>query len=223
MDGKKRFIRAAAAVILAVLLPANAAMAGKSKISSLGSEWWQWVLAIPSSVNPLLDTNGDNCMVGQHGAAWFLAGSWVGPVTRDCDVPHGVALFFPVINNVNFDTPNQCGQTGPLPSSFYRAQSKAYVDAASNLSVVLDGRPVSMTRMQSKVFELALPVDNVFVSADICADLADGIYSPAVDDGFYVQLNNLTVGPHSLVIHAEDQGSVLDLTYNLNVVPVVTQ
>jgi hypothetical protein len=225
MDAKRRVIRAAAAVILAVLLPANAAMAGKGKIPNLGSEWWQWVLSIPSSVNPLLDANGDNCGVGQHGAAWFLAGSWVGPVTRDCDVPHGVPLFFPVINDVNFDTPNQCGQTGPLPSGFYRGLSKAYIDGAANLSVVLDGKPVSMTRMQSKVFQLALPVDNVFVSAGICADLADGVYSPAVDDGFYVQLNGLTVGAHLLVVHAENpsQGATLDMTYNLNVVPVVTQ
>jgi hypothetical protein len=224
MDGKRRFIRAAAAVILAVLLPMNVAMAGKNKIGNLGSEWWQWVLSIPSSVNPLLDPDGGNCMVAQHGAAWFLAGSWLaGPVTRDCDVPHGVAVFFPVINNVNFDTPNQCGQTDPLPSSFYRGLSKAYIDAATNLSVLLDGKPVKMTRMQSKVFELSLPEDNVFVSAGICAALADGVYSPAVDDGFYVQLNGLTVGAHLLVIHAENQGATLDVTYNLNVVQIVTE
>lgn len=225
MDGNRCFIRAAAAVILAVLLPANAAMAGRTSTAASGSEWWQWVLSIPSSVNPLLDTNGDTCMVGQHGAAWFLAGSWVGPVTRDCDVPHGVTVFFPVINNVNFDTPNQCGQTDPLPSSFYRSLSKAFIDGAANLSVLLDGKAVKMTRTQSKVFELTLPEDNVFVSGGICAALADGVYSPAVDDGFYVQLNGLTVGPHSLVIHAENpsQGFALDLTYNLNVVQVITQ
>ena len=62
-----------------------------------------------------------------------------------------------------------------------------------------------------------------FVGA--CApDLTDGIYSPAVDDGYYVKLNPLAVGSHTLHIHAEQPsaGLVLDVTYNLNVVPVVT-
>jgi hypothetical protein len=225
MDLKKRLVRIAAAVIVAVILPANTAVAKKAGASQLASEWWQWVLSIPSSINPLYDTTGDNCTVGQHGANWFLAGSWVGPVTRDCDVPHGVTVFFPVINEVNFDTPGQCGQGAPLPSSFYRSLSKAFIDGAANLSVVLDGKPVTkMSRMQSPVFELVLPEDNVFVFAGICADLTDGIYSPAVDDGFYVQLSGLSVGEHTLQIHAENpsQGATLDVTYNLNVVPVVT-
>ena len=82
-----------------------------------------------------------------------------------------------------------------------------------------------MNRTVSQVFEVALPDDNIFVGA--CSpDLTGGIYSPAVDDGFYVRLNPLAVGAHTLHIHAENPtppGFVLDLTYNLNVVPVVTQ
>jgi len=48
-----------------------------------------------------------------------------------------------------------------------------------------------------------------------------GIYSPAVDDGFYVQLNPLKVGSHTLHFHAENPGFVEDVTYNLTVVPVL--
>lgn len=219
-----------AVFFMATLLPADAVFAKNSTaaFTQLSVEWWQWVLSIPPSVNPLLDTNGDNCMVGQHGTTWFLAGSWVsGPVTRECDIPQGATLFFPVINEINFDTPGQCGQGAPLPSSSYRALSAAFVNGAANLSVILDGKSVGpMHRTVSPVFEVALPDDNIFAGACTPApDLTGGIYSPAVDDGFYVRLNPLAVGTHTLQIHAEQpsQGFTLDITYNLNVVPVVSK
>src|SRR5215470_9735616 len=226
MNRTRSFVATAAAIILVVFLPANAALArGGVATGQQSVEWWQWVLSIPPSVNPLLDTTGDQCMVGQHGTTFFLAGSWVsGPVTRDCDIPQTATLFFPVINEINFDTPDQCGQGAALPSSFYRSLSKAYVDGAANMSVTLDGQPVGpLRRMVSPVFEIALPDDNIFVGA-CTPDLTGGIYSPAVDDGYYVQLKPLAVGAHTLVIHAEQPsaGAVLDITYNLNVVPVVT-
>ena len=140
----------------------------------------------------------------------------------------GATLFFPVVNSINFDTPGQCGQgPDPIPASFYRSLSAAFVNGATNLSATLDGRPVGpMHRTVSPVFEVALPADNLFVAA--CGgDIDAGIYSPAVDDGFYVRLNPLPVGTHMLHIHAEvpgfGSGFVLDVTYNLEVVPVVSR
>lgn len=224
---KPRNFAPAAIFALAVLLPASEAFARNNVAwSQLSAEWWQWVLSIPPSVNPLLDTTGDNCMVGQHGTNFFLAGSWSGTVTRDCDIPQGAMLFFPVINEINFDTPGQCGQgPAPLPSSFYRSLSSAFVNGAANLSVTLDSKAVGpMHRTQSQVFDVTLPDDNIFAGA--CSpDLTGGVYSPAVDDGYYVRLNPLELGAHTLVIHAENPsaGFTLDVTYNLNVVPVVDQ
>ena len=226
MNEIRKIVPAAAAIVLAAFLATNTAAARTSVAwAQLSAEWWQWVLALPPAVNPLLDATGDNCMVGQHGSNWFLAGSWGGAATRDCDIPQGATLFFPVINEINFDTPGQCGQGAPLPSSFYRGLSAAFVNGAANLSVTLDGKAVGpMHRTQSKVFEVQLPDDNIFVGA-CTPDLTGGVYSPAVDDGFYVRLNPLSIGKHTLIIHAENPsaGFTLDLTYNLNVVPVVTK
>jgi hypothetical protein len=231
MNTLRNLVATAALIAVTACLPAGTALAAKKSTGSWGqlsAEWWQWVLAIPPSANPLLDATGDDCMVGQHGSTWFLAGSWLpaGPVTRDCDVPQTATLFFPVINMINFDTPGQCEQEpAPLPSSHYRGLSRAYIDGATNLSATLDGKPVvpPMKRTVSPVFEVALPDDNIFVGA--CSpDLAGDIYSPAVDDGYYVRINPLPVGAHTLHIHAEDaSGGALDLTYNLNVVPVTTK
>jgi hypothetical protein len=107
------------------------------------------------------------------------------------------------------------------------ARSAAFVDEATNLSVEVDGEAIkNLRRVQSQVFEVALPEDNVFDAPCTDAGLGNvpaGIYSPAVDDGFYVRLNPLAVGTHTLHIQSEnpDAGFVLDVTYHLTVVPVV--
>ena len=78
------------------------------------------------------------------------------------------------------------------------------------------------------LFEVALPENNLFDGPCTGADLGKvpaGIYSPSVDEGFYVKLNPLKKGNHTLHFHAENrsQSFVEDVSYNLTVVPVVSQ
>jgi len=143
-------------------------------------------------------------------------------------VPEGKELFFPVINAINFNTPNVCGQGSTnLLVSDMRALSAAFINGATKLSVTVDGKRMKdLIRVQSDVFEVALPKNNVFDAPCTGANLGDvpaGIYSPAVDEGFYVLLDPLSVGNHTLHFHAENtsQGFTQDVTYNLNVVPVL--
>jgi len=95
------------------------------------------------------------------------------------------------------------------------------------LSVSVDSQPIQgIHRTRSKVFSVTLPQDNLF--ADACAPfggLPARVYSPAVDDGYYVRLNPLAAGSHTLTIHAANptQNFLLDITYHLTVVPVVTK
>jgi hypothetical protein len=93
--------------------------------------------------------------------AWDLPAP--GPKVRACSIPEGVTLFFPVINIINFDTPNACGQGDPLPTSVYRELSAAFIDGSSNLSASVDGQPIKqLHRVRSPVFAVALPEENVF-------------------------------------------------------------
>jgi hypothetical protein len=198
-------------------------------IKDLQSQWWQWALAIPTGVNPLADTTGGDCMVGQRGAVWFLAGTFgASSATRSCSVPEGVPLFFPVINQVAFDTPNACGQDStPLPSKFYRDSIAPFIDGATNVSATLDGKAIrALHRTKSKVFAIAVPEQNLF--SDVCSfagGLPARVYSPAVDDGIYASVDALPAGSHTLTFHAEspDFSFVIDVTYNLTVVPIVTK
>jgi hypothetical protein len=194
----KRFV-AIIVIGLALMVPINRAYAQSRK--ELSAEWWQWALSIPTSVNPQTDTTGEDAVVGQRGPVWFLAGFFNGgtPVTRKCSVPEGTQLFFPVINSVFINTPEVCGQTGSLTVSELRAMAAEEVAGAANLSVTVDGVPIGIPpSVQSPVFPVALPVDNVF--NDPCGgpgSVPAGIYSPAVADGFYVLLRPLSVGPHT--------------------------
>src|SRR6266571_2683215 len=189
---------------------------------ALTGEWWQFILSIPSSENPLLDTTGEKCAVGQRGPVWFLAGTvGAAPVTRTCSIPDRKALFFPLINIVDVNVATQTA--GEL-----RAEIDPCIDAVTTVSLEVDGKPVKKLeekprrfRVKSKVFEVTLPANNLF-------GLAPGVYSPVVDDGFYVLLRPLSVGAHTLHIVGASDGCPItgggpfgvDVTYHLTIVPV---
>lgn len=196
-----------------------------NELPNLTAQWWQFVLSIPNSVNPGLDPTGAGCGLGQRGPLWFLVGTFSsGAATRACSIPEGEALFFPVVNEVNINVPNQCGQGASQSVDVLRSQIAPFLDAATNLSVHVDGQRVGgLSRVKSEAFAVTLPADNLFAG---CAGpgtvLPAATYSPAVDDGFYVLLKPLNVGSHTLHIHGEIPSLkfVVDVTYNLTVVPV---
>jgi hypothetical protein len=206
----------------------NMAFEDSESFKKLSAEWQQWALSIPASENPQLDTTGGKCMVGERGSVWFLAGVFfggAGTATRTCSVPGGEALYFPVINSVQINSPNVCGQ-GPenLSVEELRSMAAPTIDAATNLSMTVDGIAVkNVRRVKSEVFVVALPENNVFVAPCAPLPVPAGIYSPAVDDGFYVLLKPLPLGHHTLHFQAESPAGVIveDVTYNLTVVPVL--
>jgi len=222
--------------VLALIMPLTKTFADGETVQSnfeeseslpeLTAQWWQWALSIPAPLNPQLDPTGENGVVGQHGPVWFLAGIFGGgTVTRTCSVPEGKALFFPVINDVEINTPNVCG-SGPnnVSVKILRAMSAASVNGAANLSVTVDGVVVKNLRcVQSEVFEVALPANSIFVPLCPPASVPAGVYSPAVSDGYYVLLNPLRVGNHTLHFYAENPAATLaqSVTYNLTVVRVL--
>jgi hypothetical protein len=218
-----------AVLILGLMLVAGTAgrASADDQLSNLTAQWWQFVFSIPTGVNPLLDTTGADCVIGQRGPVWFLGGTFSGgSAMRTCFVPEGEQLFFPVVNQVFFNTPN-CGQNGVnFTANQLRRQAAAIVDSATNLSVSVDGVAVNnVARVKSVVFAVTVPADNIF-GPNACAQgvsLAAGSYSPSVDDGYYVLLAPLSVGKHTLHISGQlpTVGVTVDVTYDLTIVPVV--
>jgi hypothetical protein len=144
---RSSLVFAIAVIVLGLMMPVKTALGQSSTLpplAVLAGQWWQWALSIPVSVNPLSDSNGQNCMVGQRDVVWFLAGVFggSGSATRSCSVPANTALFFPVINAVNVNTPN-CGQNGQnLTAQQLLSAIKPFIDSAHDLSVKVDGKLV---------------------------------------------------------------------------------
>lgn len=209
-----------------LLLPINARAADPEVFSPSSSpfgikfrewsaQWWQFMLSIPASDNPLVDETGEKCPVGQRGPVWFLAGAFGGTFTRSCSLPEGKALLFPVMNLVDINVTNQTADE-------LRAEIAPCISAATTLSVEVDGKPIKKIqdrfRVRSQVFEATFPVGGF---------LDPGTYSPVVDDGFYVMLRPLDRGTHTLRIRSAGPGCAvfpnavsLDVTYTLTIVPV---
>lgn len=216
-------------VMLVLTVSSNAFADSDSESDSfkkLSAQWWQWALSIPTPENPMLDATGDKCVVGQNGSTWFLAGIFNdSTAVRNCSVPEGKELFFPIVNFVNINTPNVCGGGADnTPVEDLRIPAADFINTITKVSITVNGKPIdNARRIRSKVFEVAFPENNVF--DEPCADLGGvpaGIFSPAVDDGFYVKLKNLEVGNHILQFSAETASGVMqDVTYHLTVVPVL--
>jgi hypothetical protein len=190
-------------------------------------KWWQWVFSLPANNSPIADT-GD-CSAGQSGRVWFLAGSFSAtPVTRQCTIPPGTALFFPIMNAWADNT--ACPEWTTFTVEELVGFARWYVDNAGPASCTIDGWPVkgvevpatSPYRVGAQVFTYTLaPQNNLLANylgplfgVDLSC-IADGTtVAPAAEDGVYLMLAPLSAGRHT--IHFTVAGG-LDVTYELTV------
>jgi hypothetical protein len=172
------------------------------------ARWWQWALAQPIEVNPLLDSTGEHCQEGQFGSVWFLAGTFTGSATRSCTIPADTALFFPVGNQLCLAT--KVNETADKMQECARRGMRHLLNKYKVLTAEIDGVPIEQLeqyRVASPIFEVTLPESNV-------TGLPAGTYGPAAADGIYLLISPLSAGEH--VIHFSVNG-FLDVTYNLTV------
>jgi hypothetical protein len=184
--------------------------------SEWAAEWWQWALTIPVSSNPVLDLTGEDCAVNQPDHVWFLAGAFNGgePVTRECTIPAGRALLFPLTNSAYVAFPDDPPET--RTEEFIRAQV-ACAEGTTFSLVEIDGVPVRDPGRyfeESVVFEVVLQEDNLF-GAPVGFTL-----SPSVDAGYYLLLTPLPPGEHTIHWQVTSGcGFSQDITYHLTVSP----
>ena len=197
------------------VIPPNATAYGMT-YGQWSARWWQWAFSLPVNESPFFDEGG-NCSRGanaQLGPVWFLAGviNVSGTAVRNCSVPAGKALFFPIIN-VECSTlelpPFHGGNAAELRTC---ATSSPF--SFGGVFADIDGVAVqSLDRYlkASPLFTFTVPPDNVLgVSAGT---------GQSVSNGFYLMLAPLPVGEH--VVHFggtfTDFNFTLDITYNLTV------
>lgn len=196
--------------------------------SEWSAAWQQWALSIPVAHHPLFD-NGD-CSVGQSGPVWFLGGKFcalnnpncgTSNVVRSCSVPSGKALYIPILN-VEWSVLEVKTDQNPNPQiTDLRSAAASNMDG-STTEIDVDGRQIRNLqpnfRVQSAAFVFTLPDDNLFNAVGE-GPYPGGSYFPGVDDGVYVMLAPLPVGPHRIHFHGymPQYNFGLDITYNLTV------
>jgi hypothetical protein len=177
------------------------------------ARWWQWVLSIPAAVNPNLDSSGVQCAQGQTDDVWFLAGNFGGTVARACTIPAGKPIFLPLINTVSFK-PN-----GNETLLTLRGLAAGFIDTVdvSQLTFTIDGqavvRDLSKFRVRSPSFTVLAPSGGILPPGQLTLP---GNSDSIVSDGYWMLLNPLPTGRHTIKWHAQtNSGFVVDVTYNL--------
>jgi len=216
------------------VLPPNSYPHGKT-YGEWAAAWQQWAFSLPVDHSPLFDTA--DCSAGQVGHVWFLGGTFssvevapnvfLGRATRECTVPIGTALFFPILNNEG---------SGLEGNGTTEAELLAYNDFiishAGDLECSVDGvalQDLQNYRVQSPLYTLGpLPENNILQSLFGISGTV-GATTPSLTDGFYVMLAPLHTGNHTIhfsgvfTFTAAADGFdfilILDITYHITVQP----
>jgi hypothetical protein len=203
----------ALALVLTITTNLGLAESAYPPASVLAAQWWQWALAEPTSDNPLTDTTGQFAAVNQRGRVWFLAGNTGGTTTRTITVPAGKALFFPIVNV--FDVEDGIAVPGGTivfmthkPLQVAQGIVSSIIATATGLVCQVDGIPLQITAAnleQSTPFSVFLPAGNILGQPA-------GVYFPFIDSGYYVLLNPLSAGIHTIHFAGSITGFSLDVT-----------
>jgi hypothetical protein len=210
---------------MSMVIPRDTVAYGRT-YSEWSAAWEQWADSIPTAHHPLFD-NGD-CSVAQSGPVWFLGGKFIPTygsgsytgVVRQCKVPVGKALYFPIFNGEDSVLEETGFPTHYTQIQELRASMAGWIDAANVLTLKVDGESIpnikERFRVQSPAFVFTLPDDNFFNAVGE-GPFNPGSYFPAVDDGYYVMLKPLSLGHHTIYFHGASPSFELEITYHIYV------
>lgn len=168
-----------------LVLPARQGVADASQ-SQWSRRWWQWAVSFDAEDSPVADRTGVLCASGQQGPVWFLAGTYGSRrVLRECSVPAGKYLFFPLVNYVVHATEDDVASCDDV-----MRDARRVTDGASHLVLSVDGKPQP---------DLELHRVDTLGCFDLGARTSPRVpMFPAAGNGYYVMLAPLPTGTHEL-------------------------
>jgi hypothetical protein len=201
------------------IFPIDSRPYGKS-YGQWATAWWQWAVSIPAANNPVLDSTGAFAGVGQRGPVWFLGASLGGSEERTFTIPAGKGIFLPVTPWIFGAIAGDCGPSNPgvtcdVPT--LRAAAAAAATSVQTMDVSIDGEPVAHLRnyraLSPDSFRVTLPDGNII-------GLPAGTYAPQVADGYWLMLEPLEPGTHTIRVHVvpgPTYGSEFHVIYHITV------
>ncbi len=209
-----------------VVIPPSATVYGKT-YGQWSATWWQWAYQTPwkgpnGRRNLLVAPDGHvDCGFGQtSNKVWFLAGTFTSTAApgqptalaanRQCTVPRGTKLFFPIVNaeQDNVDATNDKNPPTHYNVAQLAAAAKGFMDPVRGMRAWIDGKSVpglsntatTPFRVKSPLFSYCVPSRRNSLYAAIGADVPAGRIPPpgAKADGAFVMLRPLSPGVHHL-------------------------
>lgn len=166
--------------------------------------WLRWALAQPHDGGSISDPTGELCGLDQDGPVWFLAGTFGGPAFRECSIPAGKRLFFPLVNRwCVFPDEFYGGDAAliaadlPFVEDWFDMQS----EATCSLTLRIDGqdvRPDLATLDEDTYIRVMEPFEIDLDDEHWATEWFAGGTMPAVGDGHYALIQPLTPGDHVL-------------------------
>lgn len=154
--------------------------------SDWSKEYWRWSKSYPKGKGPSDDPSGTLCASGQSQQIWFLTGSSDHkPVRRQCTIPAGRPIFFPVL----------------------ASHAEAVSDAATcrTLQGMLNSHTLGTRKMQVLLDSRPLPeILPRWRQTTDCFTLrkSDGEHL-AASDGYWLALKPLPLGKHTIKFSGE--------------------
>jgi hypothetical protein len=165
------------------------------------------MLSIPKKKNPSLDRTGKCCSVNQDNQnVWYLTGTFgnIGPIKRKCIIPPGKAIFFPVlVKEDSLAEDSDLKTDADLIKRCEQATNRLIDIEASIDDIRMEN--IEKYRMQSNVFDLVFPKENVY-------NVKPGL-TRAVCDGYWLFIKPLQAGIHSIFFKGETS---LEEPYTIN-------
>jgi hypothetical protein len=219
-------------ILFSIMIPYAFAFEVSQPNKQLTAKWWEWVFAIPPEDNPLVDETGENCDVDQKGPIWYLAGTIGGSAERECTIPEGKDILFPVINvfcseitdeGLIKDIINVPMEEDIPPSQLKRGLigcAEFFMDQVDIFQVTVDGEEIANIedledfRVQSTLFKIAYPEDNVYGVETTTEP------QKSLSDGYWVLLKGLEPGEHTIEFTGGISGVFeTSVTYHLTIEP----
>jgi hypothetical protein len=207
------------------VFPPTARPYGKSQ-AEWAAEWWKHMFSFDCENFPITDEDGSNPGFDLNSPVLFLAGNFDGSTIRTVTVPHGKALFFPIINGAWFYSP--CYGSDEEDEAFANGTLEEYIMSiydpvlggdGISLSASLDGiafNNLKDYRFTSGLFDLNTNPDLANCLEDPC--LAESNFV-SLTDGYWLMLKPLSRGQHTLNFQGgiSDFGFSLEVTYHITV------
>ena len=184
--------------------------------ADFSADWWKWAMSSPDEVNPVRDISGTHCDTGQRGKVWFLAGGFGSSlIRRNCTIPAGKYIFFPVINMVYWPQEENNGYT--CKDAIKNAAVNN--DTAIDLFVEVDGKVLKNPK------RFRARTKNCFdVYERIPAERKPYNAFPSASDGYWILLNPLKPGTHTIRFGGQYNHTtaaygrqVQDIEYKINI------